>query len=241
MADHPEAPRDSEDDDDGSEPVQGQVRHSNVSARVPEDIGNGVFSNGVMILTGNFEIILDFVLRMGELQRIVSRIVIPHQVAKQFAKALNENIGNYEKRFGPLPPMPKPLPKDDPPRVDGHSRESSEMIDNGDADPSEGLGSSPAIPDPESHPENRPAPPSKPQIEDIYDDLKLPDEMLSGRYANAVLIRHSGTEFCFDFITNMYPRSAVSARVFLAAPHAGSFLSSLNRSISPPGTSQDFA
>ena len=45
--------------------------------------------------------------------------------------------------------------------------------------------------------------------------------MLSGRYANAVLIRHSATEFCFDFITNFYPQSAVSARVYIAAPHLG--------------------
>lgn len=53
--------------------------------------------------------------------------------------------------------------------------------------------------------------------QDIYDDLKIRDELLSGVYANAVMIGHGPYEFNFDFITNFYPHSAVSSRVFLAA------------------------
>jgi len=55
-------------------------------------------------------------------------------------------------------------------------------------------------------------------IEELYEQLKLPDEMLGGVYANAVMIGHAPAEFCFDFITNIYPRSVVAARVFLSAP-----------------------
>ena len=57
-----------------------------------------------------------------------------------------------------------------------------------------------------------------PSIEDIYSQLKLPDDQLSGEYANAALIAHTQSEFCIDFITNFYPRSAVACRVYLAAP-----------------------
>lgn len=53
--------------------------------------------------------------------------------------------------------------------------------------------------------------------QEIYDDLKIRDELLSGSYANAVMIGHGPHEFSFDFITNFYPHSAVSTRVFLAA------------------------
>lgn len=53
--------------------------------------------------------------------------------------------------------------------------------------------------------------------QEIYDDLKIRDELLSGSYANAVMIGHGPHEFSFDFITNFYPHSAVSSRVFLAA------------------------
>lgn len=53
--------------------------------------------------------------------------------------------------------------------------------------------------------------------QEIYDDLKIRDELLSGAYANAVMIGHGPHEFSFDFITNFYPSSSVSSRVFLSA------------------------
>ncbi len=232
MANHTEGPPDW-DNNSGPNPddvpLQGQVRHSNLSARVPEDVGQGVFSNGVMILTGAFEVVLDFVLRLGEQQRVASRVVLPHIVARQLVTALQENLNNYEKRFGVIPKLLKPLPETTPeaPRTEPHHEGSPQGGEAAGVPTSSGIAGV-------GHPENLPETPKAPNIEDIYQDLKLPDAMLSGRYANAVLIRHSGAEFCFDFITNVYPRSAVSARVFLAAPHVPSFLQSLSRSVSPP-------
>jgi len=78
-----------------------------------------------------------------------------------------------------------------------------------------------------------PAPPVQqpmPSIEEIYQQLKLTDDLLSGVYANAVMIAHTAAEFCFDFITNFYPRSSVSCRVYLAAPQIPGFLNSLVQS-----------
>ena len=63
----------------------------------------------------------------------------------------------------------------------------------------------------------RPVQASRPSVQQIYDDLKLPDDVLSGAYANGVMIGHSAAEFSFDFLTNFYPHSAVSSRVFLSA------------------------
>src|SRR3989440_3109236 len=85
------------------------------------------------------------------------------------------------------------------------------------------FGPPPALPTP-------PQPATPPPIDEIYDQLKLPDDMLSGSYANAVMIAHSPSEFCFDFITNFYPRSAVSSRVYLSAPQVPGFLNTLARS-----------
>lgn len=82
-----------------------------------------------------------------------------------------------------------------------------------------------------------PAPPpgmvpaAPPPINDVYEQLKLPDEMLSGVYANTVVISHSPAEFCFDFVTSFYPRSAVSGRVYLATPHVPELLDSLIRAL----------
>jgi hypothetical protein len=77
-----------------------------------------------------------------------------------------------------------------------------------------------------------PIPPNmpKPTIQEIYENFKLPDELLCGSYANSVLIGHSATEFFFDFITGFYPTSAVAARIFLAAPQIPRFLTMLNNS-----------
>jgi hypothetical protein len=75
-----------------------------------------------------------------------------------------------------------------------------------------------------------PNPPAPPPIEEIYSQLKLPDDLLSGVYANAVMIAHSPAEFYFDFITNFYPRSAVSCRVYLSAPQIPGLLTTLTRS-----------
>lgn len=69
-----------------------------------------------------------------------------------------------------------------------------------------------------------------PPISEIYEQLKLPEEMMSGTYANAVMIVHSPAEFCFDFVTSFYPKSAVSARVYLAVPHVTQLFDSLSRS-----------
>jgi hypothetical protein len=78
----------------------------------------------------------------------------------------------------------------------------------------ENFGGVPQMPTPKETPAERPPD----SIEELYEQLKLPDEMLAGCYANAVMIGHAPAEFCFDFITNIYPRSVVAARVFLSAP-----------------------
>ena len=70
-------------------------------------------------------------------------------------------------------------------------------------------------------PPSLPRPPQRrPTIQEIYENLKLPEELLSGTYANAAMVGHSPAEFFFDFITGFYPTAAVSARVFGAAAQA---------------------
>ena len=61
-------------------------------------------------------------------------------------------------------------------------------------------------------------PPVPPSVQEMYEDLKLVDDLLPGAYCNGVMVGHSAAEFCIDFIANSYPRSIVAARVLLAAP-----------------------
>ena len=74
----------------------------------------------------------------------------------------------------------------------------------------------------------KPQPPAKPQsAQELYDELKLPDSLLSGSYANGVMIGHTASEFKLDFLTNLFPHSAVSARVYLSAPQVPRLLDTL--------------
>jgi len=66
--------------------------------------------------------------------------------------------------------------------------------------------------------------------QDLYEQLKMGDDVISGSYSNAVMVGHTATEFSFDFITNFFPRSAVASRVFLSAPNVPKFLDSLTNS-----------
>ena len=139
-----------------------EFQHSQVSARIPEKVGRGMFSTGALVLQGANEFVIDFLLTMMKPQIVAARVVLPPQVMGALINALNENYNNYKSKFGSPPAPPQPPP-------------------------------------------NQP-PPKPPSIDEIYDQLKLPDEMLSGAYSNAVMISHTPAEFCFDFITNFYPR-----------------------------------
>lgn len=78
-----------------------------------------------------------------------------------------------------------------------------------------------------AHHESPPVHQRRASAQEIYDDLKMRDDIHSGSYANAVMIGHGPHEFSFDFITNFYPQSAVSARVFLAAGQVARLAESL--------------
>ena len=106
--------------------------------------------------------------------------------------------------------------------AENHKRGSMEPNENSTQSSAQGPSSPSTSPQPLQSP-----PPRKPTAQEVYDELKLRDEILSGAYANAVMIGHGPHEFSFDFITNFYPQSAVSSRVFLAAGQVARLLESL--------------
>jgi hypothetical protein len=167
------------------DPINQEIQHAPISARVPPGVAKGVFSTGAIVFEGPNEFVIDFVLRLGAPHAITSRVVLSHMVFGQFAGALRENVKMFTERFGPPPALPAAPPPADPQNT----------------------------------------------ISELYEQLKLPDEMLSGVYANGVMIGHSPAEFWFDFITNFYPRSVVSSRVFLAAQQIPGLLQTLDTSL----------
>ena len=78
-----------------------------------------------------------------------------------------------------------------------------------------------------------PKPPTqqRPSIQELYEHFKLPEEMLSGTYANSFLIAHGPAEFVFDFITGFYPTAAVSCRAYVSAAQVPRILDTLGTSL----------
>jgi hypothetical protein len=69
-----------------------------------------------------------------------------------------------------------------------------------------------------------------PTIEEIYQDLKISEDVMIGVYANSAMIVHTATEFGLEFICNSYPKAVIVARVFLSAPQVPVLLRSLTQS-----------
>ena len=68
-------------------------------------------------------------------------------------------------------------------------------------------------------------------ITELYEQVKFPEDLLGGTFANAVMIRHTPEEFCFDFISSLYPRPIVVSRVFAAAGRVPSFIDAMAGSL----------
>jgi hypothetical protein len=224
-----------------------------VRARVPDHVARGDISTGIIVVTGGTEFVLDFVRNLPRPNAIVARVVMPHLVMPQFIEALSTNIELYRQRYGDLPgSVPVVSLAIDSQIVHAGSQLAPRQVGPSSEHQANGAASDPQTSDPQQgvshshsgHDQVPPAPghaaaghaqsPSgaarRHNPQEIYDELKIRDEILSGAYANAVMIGHGPYEFNFDFITNFYPQSAVSARVYMGAGHVWRMLDSLKQS-----------
>lgn len=81
-----------------------------------EEVAQGTYANLAIITHSSSEFILDFVRVMPGMPKasVKSRIVLAPEHTKRLLRALEENIGKYERTFGlirvpdeqPLPPLP---------------------------------------------------------------------------------------------------------------------------------------
>ncbi len=179
------------------EVVSQEVQNTHIGALVPESIAAGVFTTGAVVLNGPHEFILDFLLRMSKPQQVAARVVLPPAVVPRFIAALRDNLNNYTQRFG-SPVMP--------------GTPAHPMCPTATA---------------EAYQEQLQQPQQQGSAQELYEQLKIKDTELGGAYANAVMIGHTATEFLFDFITTFFPRSVVSARVYMSAPNVPRLLESL--------------
>jgi hypothetical protein len=166
------------------EAITQQVHYSQISARVPDKMSRGVFATNALVLTGNQELVCDFLLRMVPPYQLAARVVLPYTALAPMVKAISENVDNHRTRFGAPAAVPPP-----PPNV------------------------------------------PQPNIAEIYEQLKIPEDVAVGAYANTLMISHTAFEFCLDFILDLFPRPTVTQRIYLTAPQVPPFLNTLKRTL----------
>lgn len=83
-----------------------------LNINIAPDKANGQFANLALIAHTPTEFVLDFAQIMPGLQQanVVARIVVTPDQAKKILGALQNNIGQYEKKFGTINPVGGPLP-----------------------------------------------------------------------------------------------------------------------------------
>jgi hypothetical protein len=216
-------PRDHHDEHQpGGPPAQSfsqDFKHTPIAARIPEKVGRGVFSTATMILQNGQEFVIDFLATMAQPQQVVARVILTPATFSQFVAALRINIGKFEQEFGPLPPHPPGQQHAGAMRPPGQPSAGAPPAAAASGSVMAAAGHQASAPPPT---------PQQPSVAELYDQLKFPDEMLGGTFANAVMIRHTPWEFCFDFIANFYPRSAVTARVYVTAGRVVSLLDAMS-------------
>jgi len=208
--------------------------HTPIGARVPEKVGRGVFATALMVLQTNELFVLDLLSMTSQPQQVVGRIIMTASSFSQFLTALRLNVKHYESEIGPLKarlppthPTFHPMPGGPGPGgiVAGGATDGIGGEAGGPPPPQPGGDMMPETP--KSHTMSSPPAP----ITELYEQVRFPEDLLGGAFANAVMIRHTPEEFCFDFISSLYPRPIVVSRVFAAAGRVPSFIDAMAGSL----------
>jgi len=221
----------------------GSVTLRPVSALVPEQVRRGVFSTGVIAITGNTEFILDFVLSIGTPSILVSRVICTHEALRRIVAAIQRNVATFTGRISAAKSEVRcEADQRAPPSVATENR--AENSPPPDAIGTEQfVGVSIPVPDdstpwqalsgvsPEEGGSDLNSRVTKQNPLDLYDDMTVPDEVQVGVYANGLIIGHTDSEFKLDFVSNMFPKSVVTSRVFMSAPQLVRLLDTLERTL----------
>ncbi|MGA1618468.1 MAG: DUF3467 domain-containing protein, partial [Pirellulales bacterium] len=95
------------DEPNPEQPLQ-QIQHSSATARIPDEVGRGVFATAVIVLHGANEYTIDFVQSLARPNRVAARVILPPAVASQFVIALEQAIEKYTASYGQPPREPRP-------------------------------------------------------------------------------------------------------------------------------------
>ena len=78
--------------------------NNQLQIELKEEVAQGTYANLAIITHSSSEFILDFVRVMPGVPKagVQSRIIVAPEHAKRLLRALEDNIANYERAFGPI-------------------------------------------------------------------------------------------------------------------------------------------
>lgn len=81
-----------------------EQKKTQINIELPEEIGEGIYSNLAVISHSNMEFVIDFIRVAPGVQKakVKSRVIVTPQHAKRFLRALKENIEKFEAVFGQI-------------------------------------------------------------------------------------------------------------------------------------------
>jgi hypothetical protein len=209
-----------------------ELQYSNVAARVPERVARGVFANGAFVIQGPSEFVIDFVQRMNKPHQIVARVFLPFHLVPPVIGTLRGSLDKHRQSHGPTPVPGHPVPGHPAPGHPASGHPASGHPTPGQPAPAAAAQSAPqpaAVPAAGSPGSQTPHAGPVVNVDEVYQDLKMSEEVMHGVYANALLVVFNAADFCLDFIVNLYPRAVVTARVFMSAAQVAFLLTSLNQ------------
>ena len=87
------------------------MEQKQVQIRASEADLKGVYSNVMQVSHTQEEFILDFFNIVGGSGVLSARVILSPSHLKRMIRALEENLKNYEDRFGPIIPAQPPTPE----------------------------------------------------------------------------------------------------------------------------------
>ena len=84
--------------------MENEKNNNQLQIELKEEVAQGTYANLAIITHSSSEFILDFVRVMPGIPKagVQSRVVLAPEHAKRLLRALEENIGKYERVFGPI-------------------------------------------------------------------------------------------------------------------------------------------
>lgn len=162
-----------------------RIHHNPPTALIPEKIGMGLFSTEVVVFHSESEVAIDFIQGIAKPYRVVRRVIMANSIAKSFFEILNNELNSPKKNKNSS-------------HVENLKNKNFEEVQilNKNQQEDEDFE-------------------KKEKVDDIYSQLKIENNELNGFYANKILTNYGKDSLCLDFISNIYPKSIVTSRIFV--------------------------